>query len=211
MGTSLTTLRCITNAAGVSSLLLSLFPKLIIKNPKILRPLLNVSWGYLFGSTFWLGFFSEIGVIRGIQYAKKKPMPQTAFEAKEALEKLNEAKKDEMRKAVDYQYFFSLSTLFSGILLLSTVRLASQNLQLRICSSVVSVSCLLNSLFLYDKLCKLGVKKENLYHELIDKPQDEAVIAASIRKTRKEFHIFHAMSILSLYVSFFGLTPYIFT
>lgn len=210
MGNSLTTIRHITNVAGLSCFLISLYPKLIIKNPKVLRPLLNISWGYLFGTTFWLGFFSEIGVIRGIREIRKKPFPQNAEEAKVALEKFIEYKKNSEKKLLDYQFYFSSATLSSGILLLSTVRLASQNSQLRICSSVVSVCCLLNSAFLFNALCKSGEKKEKLYRQLAEYSQEETLLD-DIKKNRKDFHVYHILSILCFYTSFLGLTPYIFT
>ncbi|CRG97014.1 conserved protein, unknown function [Plasmodium gallinaceum] len=210
MGCTFSNLRCVTNFTGLSSLIISLFPNLIIKNPEILRPLLNVSWGYLFGSTFWLCFFSEVGVLRGLKDIKSLPLPENAEDAKRLLEEHKGMESDFNRRSVDFQYFFSLSTLFSGILLLSTVRLATHNIQLRISSSVVAISCLLNSLYFYNKIYKLKQTKVNLYNELIENPKSDTAMAA-LKKNKKEFHIYHGLSILSLYLSFFGLTPYIFT
>lgn len=210
MGNTQSSLKYIANFAGIASLLMSLFPKLIIKNPQVLRPLLNVSWGYLFGSTFWLCFFSEIGAFRTLRNLKKSSVPTCAEDAKAALEEYKKVEDEVKRRSVDFQYFFSLSTFFSGILLLTTVRLASQNVQLRVCSSVVSVASLLNSLYLFNKINKLKQTKEALYNDLIQNPKDDSIIA-SIKKNKKDFSIFHSMSVLSLYLSFLGLTPYIFT
>ncbi|SCQ17188.1 conserved protein, unknown function [Plasmodium ovale] len=210
MGATISHFKCITNIAGLSSLVVSLFPKLIVKNPQILRPLLNVSWGYLFGSTMWLCFFSEVGLIRSLQNIRRMPIPENADEAKKQLEEMKKYEGDFNRRSVDFQYFFSLSTLFSGILLLSTVKLANHNLQLRISSSVVALACLLNNIYFHNKIHGLKLKKENLYNELIENPKSETAVA-DIKKNKKEFHIYHGLSLLSLYISFFGLTPYIFT
>ncbi|SCP03659.1 conserved protein, unknown function [Plasmodium malariae] len=210
MGATTSHLRCLTNIAGLSSLVLSLFPKLIIKNPQVLRPLLNVSWGYLFGSTFWLCIFSDVGLVRSLKNMRRTVIPEDAEEAKKQLEEMNKSEEGFKRRNKDFQYFFSFSTLFSGILLLTTVRLANHNLQLRISSSVVALSCLLNNLYLHSKIYNLKLKKENLYSELIENPKDEKIIA-DIKKNKKEFHLYHGLSLLSLYISFLGLTPYVFT
>ncbi|KJP88691.1 hypothetical protein AK88_01572 [Plasmodium fragile] len=194
----------------LSSLVLSIFPKLIIKNPQVLRPLLNVSWGYLFGSTFWLSLFSEIGLVRSLKNMKRIPVPETADEAKKQLEEIKKSEADFTRRREDFQYFFGFSTLFSGILLLSTVRLANHNMQLRISSTIVALSCLLNNLYLQNKVHSLKIQKESLYHDFIKNPKSESILA-EIRKNKKDFHIYHGLSLLSLYVSFVGLTPYIFT
>lgn len=203
-------LRCVTSIAGLSSLALSVFPNLIFKNPQILRPLLNVSWGYLFGSTFWFTFFSEIGLFRSLKNIKRMPVPENAEEAKKQLEQMKNTEGDFTRRREDFQYFFGFSTLFSGILLLSTVKLANHNMQLRISSTVVALSCLLNNLYLQNKVHSLKTQKESLYHEFIKNPKNGSILA-EIRKNKKDFHIYHGLSLLSLYISFIGLTPYIFT
>ncbi|GAW83752.1 hypothetical protein, conserved [Plasmodium gonderi] len=210
MGSAISHLRWVTNIAGISSLVISLFPKVIIKNPQVLRPLLNISWGYLFGSTFWLCLFSEVGLIRSWKNMKRIPIPENAEEAKKQLEEMKNSEGDFSRRREDFQYFFSLSTLFSGILLLSTVRLANHNVQLRISSTIVALSCLLNNLYFQNKVHSLKLKKEDLYNELIQNPKNETTIA-EIKKNKKDFHIYHGLSLLSLYISFLGLTPYIFT
>ncbi|ANQ11005.1 Uncharacterized protein PCOAH_00052910 [Plasmodium coatneyi] len=210
MGAAVSHLRCVTSIAGLSSLVLSIFPKLLMNNPQVLRPLLNVSWGYLFGSTFWLTFFSEVGLVRSLKNIKRMPVPENAEEAKKQLEEMKKSEGDFIRRREDFQFFFGLSTLFSGILLLSTVKLANHNMQLRISSTVVALSCLLNNLFLQNKVHSLKIQKESLYHELIKNPKSGNTLA-EIRKNKKDFHIYHGLSLLSLYISFFGLTPYIFT
>ncbi|EUD66088.1 hypothetical protein C922_03558 [Plasmodium inui San Antonio 1] len=210
MGATVSYLRCVTGIAGLSSLVLSLFPKVIIKNPQVLRPLLNISWGYLFGSTFWLSFFSEVGLIRSIKNMKRIPIPENAEEAKKQLEEMKNMEGDSTRRREDFQFFFGFSTLFSGILLLSTVRLANHNMQLRISSTIVALSCLLNNLYLQNKVHSLKIQKESLYNEFIKNPKSESAIA-EIKKNKKDWHIYHGLSLLSLYISFLGLTPYIFT
>lgn len=210
MGNTQSNLKFMANVAGMGSLLMSLFPKLIIKNPQVLRPLLNVSWGYLFGSSVWLCFFSDVGVIRTLTTMKKSSIPTTAEEAKTALEESKKEENDLKRRRMDFHYFFGLSTVFSGILLLTTVRLASQNVQLRISSTVVSVASLLNNLYLFNKIIKLKQRKEVLYNELIENPKDESIIT-SIKKNKKEFSIYHCMAEACMFLSLFGLTPYIFT
>ncbi|VWU48256.1 conserved protein, unknown function [Hepatocystis sp. ex Piliocolobus tephrosceles] len=210
MGNCLSHFKCVTNIAGISSLILSFFPKILLKNAHVLRPLLNVSWGYLFGSTLWFTVFSEIGLLRGISRMKKIPSPENAEEAKKQLEEIQKNEPTFLKRNEDFSYFFSLSTLFSSILLLVTVKLAYGNLQLRISSTVVMLASLLNNLYLHKKLISIKVKKEELYNNLITNKKSETIIA-DIKKNKREFHIYHGLSIIALYLSFFGLTPYIFT
>ncbi|CDU20892.1 hypothetical protein YYC_01693 [Plasmodium yoelii 17X] len=210
MGAGMSHIQCLTSIAGLSSIVMSMFPKLIANNPSVFRPLLNVSWGYLFGSTLWLCFFSEIGLVRRINAPKKKGLPENSEQAKELLKEIKNNEGDFKRRNIDFKYFFSLSTIFSSILLLSTVKLANHNLQLRICSTIVSLSCILNNIYFQNKIHSLALKKENLLKDMIDKPKDTTVLV-NLKKNRTDFHIHHGLSLLLLYSSFFGLTPYIFT
>ncbi|CAD2114265.1 hypothetical protein YYG_00554 [Plasmodium vinckei petteri] len=210
MGAAMSHLQSITSIAGLTSLVVSMFPGLIANNPSLFRPLLNVSWGYLFGSTIWLCFFSEVGLVRRIGAPKKKDLPENAEQAKEQLKELKSTEGDFNRRNVDFRYFFSLSTIFSSILLLSTVKLANHNMQLRISSTIVSLSCILNNMYFQNKIHALALKKESLFKDMVDRPKDASILV-DLKKNKTDFHIHHGVSLLLLYSSFFGLTPYVFT
>lgn len=159
------------------------------------RPLLNLSWGFLFGSSIWAAF------VQG--HILRRKLPKQVFSPIQGK---------------CFNLFFKASSLMSAVLFLTTVGLAPRNFLLIRSSLFCWSTILLNSLYLIPRTSILA--EEMLQRELeynigttkTDKAED--IEAANkderLKKLKREFRIMHGCSIVLSYVSVSTLLPYVF-
>ncbi|SIO73569.1 conserved Plasmodium membrane protein, unknown function [Babesia microti strain RI] len=131
-----------TMFAGGAFFLVSFKPETVITNPLLLRPLLNVSWGYIFGSHLWAAISTY-----NKKYWENRIIPDYANspsrEIMQSRLKINESR----IYRIYLENLIQTNVLANGILLVTTSALAPSNKFLRICSGAALLLSIGNVVF----------------------------------------------------------------
>eukprot|EP00922_Rhytidocystis_sp_ex-Travisia-forbesii_P021564 GHVS01031584.1.p1 GENE.GHVS01031584.1~~GHVS01031584.1.p1 ORF type:complete len:198 (-),score=14.50 GHVS01031584.1:73-666(-) len=160
------------------------------------RPLLNASWGFLFGSSVWSTMIQGPALMQSLPKQTWAPVQAKAFGV-----------------------FYKASCFSSGLLFLCTAALAPHSSLLLRCSLFSFVSSMINSLYLVPRTSLLAAEKlqrEGEYNigRSTEPDADEDIQAAKkdekLQSLRKQFGLFHGLSMFCAYSGVCSLLPYVF-
>lgn len=175
---------------SVLSVSLSFFkPHKLVEHRHVLRPLLNVSWGYLFGSGIWVLHID--GMILRKAYQK-------CITDEVTVKKMS--------------VYFKITNVAAAILLCSTVALAPRNKVLIYGATSCLLCAMINNFYL------TAEEQPNCYEKLQEKSEVKLIIPETKqylldcenKKVRREVAYMRVAGLLCSIVGFAGLLPYIF-
>eukprot|EP00922_Rhytidocystis_sp_ex-Travisia-forbesii_P030286 GHVS01044693.1.p1 GENE.GHVS01044693.1~~GHVS01044693.1.p1 ORF type:complete len:198 (+),score=32.61 GHVS01044693.1:71-664(+) len=160
------------------------------------RPLLNASWGFLFGSSVWATMIQGPILMRSLPKQTWGPVQAKAFGV-----------------------FYKASSLSSGVLFLCTAALAPHSSLLLRCSLLSFATSFINSLYLVPRTSLLAAEKLQREAEYNigkttqpDRPEDVEAARKDekLQALKKEFGWTHGLSMLCAYTGVAALLPYVF-
>eukprot|EP00920_Eleutheroschizon_duboscqi_P027018 GHVT01066150.1.p1 GENE.GHVT01066150.1~~GHVT01066150.1.p1 ORF type:complete len:197 (+),score=30.91 GHVT01066150.1:923-1513(+) len=188
----LSTLRHSSSAVGVVCLLASYLAGDILQRlpPSLLKLLVNVSWGGLFGAHLWVLLVQ--GFVLRSQLDKKQLVAV---------------------QSISFPLFFGVGGYLAGGLLISTVGLASTNTPLRLAASTGLLCCLLNNSFLVPKQVEVlenltPLEEASKMTAGSDGADAAAAAGPEIARLRKRFRLYHGLSMGAAYLGLVSLLPY---
>lgn len=185
-----------TSVLGMS--LSYLKPSVLVEYRYVLRPLLNISWGYLFGSGLWAGQIG--GYILRCNYHKHL---------------LGDI------QSKNFTAYFKIGSIASALLLCSTVSLAPRNKMLLYGATCTLLTNVVNHFYFFKKIEEFRNKKNKIEEKynigkVLYREQENEKSLNEINKDeeykiiKNKFKFFHSAGTLCTCLGVAGLIPYIF-